>query len=284
MYSYPAQKRHIFDQFGEEGLKSKGGLGGAGASYTFQGDPHKIFEQFFGGGRDPFTSFGSFPFGGPSMSHSFQFGGDEGMDFSPGGASAFMGGGGGFGGGMRTRQDPPIEHPLALTLEELYTGCTKKMKISRKILNPDGTTSPQTKVLAIDVKPGWKPGTKITFPKEGDQAIGRTPADIVFFIQEKPHLCFRRVNNDLHHTVRLSLNHALCGGQIEIPTIEGGVIPFPLIKIMNPQTKETIPGHGMPYSKEPLRRGNLIVSFDIQFPQQLTPTVRTQISKLLPVQ
>ena len=53
----------------------------------------------------------------------------------------------------------------------------------RKVLNPDGqSTRVEDKVLAVNVKPGWKSGTKITFPKEGDQHPGRVPADIVFVI------------------------------------------------------------------------------------------------------
>lgn len=35
-------------------------------------------------------------------------------------------------------QDPPIEHDLYVTLDEIYQGCTKKMKISRKVAQPDG--------------------------------------------------------------------------------------------------------------------------------------------------
>lgn len=37
-------------------------------------------------------------------------------------------------------------------------------------MNEDGhTSSIRDKILTIDVKPGWKQGTKITFQKEGDQ-------------------------------------------------------------------------------------------------------------------
>ena len=170
-----------------------------------------------------------------------------------------------------------------MTLEELFTGCTKKMKISRRVLNPDGTTTSQAKVLSIHIKPGWKAETKITYPKEGDQAVGRTPADVVFVIQEKPHLNFARVGNDLQYTANISLNHALCGGSIEVPTFEGGVVSLPLTKVVNPDTHKIIPGHGMPFSKEPDKRGDLIVKFNIHFPQQLLPQTRSQLSKLLPV-
>lgn len=37
-------------------------------------------------------------------------------------------------------------------------------------MNEDGyTSSIKDKILTIDVKPGWKEGTKIIFSKEGDQ-------------------------------------------------------------------------------------------------------------------
>ena len=63
-----------------------------------------------------------------------------------------------------------------LTLEEVYNGCTKKMKISRRVLNDDGhTTSTREKILTINVKKGWREGTRITFSKEGDQGPNKIP-------------------------------------------------------------------------------------------------------------
>lgn len=40
---------------------------------------------------------------------------------------------GGVKGRSQPKKDPPIERDLALTLEEVYNGCIKKMKISRKV-------------------------------------------------------------------------------------------------------------------------------------------------------
>lgn len=46
----------------------------------------------------------------------------------------------------------------------------------------------QEKILEINVKPGWKSGTKITFEKEGDEMDPSVePADLVFILEEKPH-------------------------------------------------------------------------------------------------
>ncbi len=43
-------------------------------------------------------------------------------------------------------------------------------------MNEDGyTSSIKDKILSIDVKPGWKEGTRIIFSKEGDQVTYTTP-------------------------------------------------------------------------------------------------------------
>jgi DnaJ homolog subfamily B member 13 len=77
-------------------------------------------------------------------------------------------------------QDPPVEFALDLTLEELYHGCVKKVKISRRILSDDGmTTASSDKILTIEVGPGWKEGTKIVFSKEGDQGANKIPGKLI---------------------------------------------------------------------------------------------------------
>lgn len=88
-------------------------------------------------------------------------------------------------GGLKGRgakiQDPPIERELLLGLDEIFHGCTKKMKISRRVMNDDGHTScTRDKILTITVKKGWKPGTKITFPQEGDQGPNNVPGTSLF--------------------------------------------------------------------------------------------------------
>lgn len=46
-------------------------------------------------------------------------------------------------------------------------------------MNEDGhTSSIREKILTITVKKGWKPGTKITFPEEGDQGPNNVPGKI----------------------------------------------------------------------------------------------------------
>lgn len=79
------------------------------------------------------------------------------------------------------------------------------MKISRRILQSDGTPRKEDKLVNIAIKPGWKSGTRVTFQKEGDQTHGKIPADIVFIIRDKPHQLYKREGSDVRYTARLSL-------------------------------------------------------------------------------
>ena len=290
LYIATARKRQIYDQVGEEGLKQGGGSG-SGEQFYSNIDPHELFQQLFGG-SSPFGGMG-----GASMFTSSSGPGATRMFFSSsgGGRNSFTDGAepmdfsssdifGDFGGraSRERRQDPPIECKVDLSLEDLFHGCTKKMKISRRVLSPLGTTSKEDKILTIDVKPGWKAGTKITYPREGDQSVGRIPSDVVFVIGEKPHRHFVRDGNNLKHKAKITLKQALCGGEIKVPKINGGHIALPLHDIISPDTVEIIGGEGMPISKKPGTRGDLLVNFDIDFPRSLAPKNVKSLKQLLP--
>jgi len=109
------------------------------------------------------------------------------------------------------------------------------MRVKRQRLNIDGqTTHEEEKILTIEVKPGWKSGTKITFPKEGDEKPGITPADIQFILKEKPHDRFKRNGNDLIYRYSCSLKQALLGLTIDVHTLDQRKLRIPINKIISP--------------------------------------------------
>ncbi|KAL1103656.1 hypothetical protein V6Z11_D04G014400 [Gossypium hirsutum] len=80
----------------------------------------------------------------------------------------------------------------------------------------------ESEILTIDVKPGWKKGTKITFPDKGNEQPNQLPADLVFVIDEKPYDLYKRDGNDLIVNKRVSLAEALGGTTINLTTLDGG--------------------------------------------------------------
>jgi len=307
------KKREIFDKYGEDGLKRGGGGGGGGGgpgpggmpegfnNYSFHGDPHETFRMFFGD-ENPFANFffqhNAGPGGPQQRMYNFSTGGDPmdtdddpfssmgGMPGMPGmGRNPGMSGGmpGYKMGGRRKQQDPAIVHELPVSLEDIYKGTTKKMKITRKILNPDGhSTRSEEKVLTIEVKPGWKSGTKITFPKEGDQTPNNVPADVVFIIKDKSHPYFTRDGSNLRYKVKIGLRESLVGTEVQIRTLDGRRIPLRLAEVIKPTTVRRIPGEGLPLPKQPQQKGDLVIEFDIVFPENLTSNVKDILSSVLP--
>jgi len=289
------KKKDVYDRYGEEGLKGNmgGGNGGAGGpnfTYTYHGDPRATFAQFFGN-NNPFEQFfsqGMGPGGNVFFSEEMNngqgmYGMPHGMGQSRPGAFRSQSFHTGSPKPSAKRQDPAVEHDLYVTLEDIARGCTKKMKISRKVMNPDNVTSRrEDKVLTINVKPGWKAGTKITFQREGDQGPGKIPADIVFIIRDKPHPLFKREDANIRHACSVKLRDALCGTVVEVPTLTGEKVPIDLTRdIVKPNSVRRLQGRGLPHPKEPSRRGDLIVSFDIKFPDQLTSSAKEILASIL---
>ncbi|CAG9482512.1 protein SIS1, putative [Plasmodium vivax] len=251
------EKRKIYDAYGEEGLKGSAPTGGN--TYVYSGvDPSELFSRIFG-------SDGHF---------SFSSGFDD--DFSP--FSTFV--------NMTSRKARPststnvnnnysskpatFEVPLALTLEELYSGCKKKLKITRKRFMGSKSYEDDNYVT-IDVKAGWKDGTKITFYGEGDQLSPMSqPGDLVFKVKTKTHDRFVRDSNNLIYKCPVPLDKALTGFQFIVKSLDNRDINVRVDEIVTPKTKKVVSKEGMPSSKMPNTKGDLIVEFDIIFPKNLT--------------
>ncbi|KAL4140943.1 hypothetical protein PRNP1_014068 [Phytophthora ramorum] len=155
---------------------------------------------------------------------------------------------------------------------EMCSGCQDAMRRPKLVALADadsrrrGSLAPSSnqlreeqKILEIDVKPGWKDDTKVTFEGQDDALPGRPAQDIVFVIKQKPH------NN----------------GTLTIKTLDGREVPVPLGGVVAPGTRMVIAGEGMPLQKRPSQRGNLVVEFDVQFPTKLTEAQKNMVRQVL---
>eukprot|EP00897_Mesotaenium_endlicherianum_P004302 jgi/Mesen1/38/ME1089229C05695 len=140
---------------------------------------------------------------------------------------------------------------------------------------------PVEEILTIDVKPGWKKGTKITFPEKGNEQPGTLPADLVFVVDEKPHDTFKRDGFDLVYTQKVALQDALGDYTVNLTTLDGRQLSVPVNEVISPGYEKVVPKEGMPIAKEPGKRGNLRLKFDVKFPPRLTQEQKAGIKQVL---
>lgn len=311
-------KRAIYDQYGEEGLKAGPQPGGPGGNpFASAGNPYGG-----GGGAGGFPggfSFQTGPGGGmggggggfqprdPNDLFSSIFGsmggmGGGGMDGDPFGGGGGGGGpsmfGGPPGGSSRRRpgqshahshqqEAPPapaeITRPLALTLEELYKGGTKRLKITRHRQN--GTE--EEKILEIAYKAGWKKGTKIKFAGAGHEDEYGQGQTIVFVVEEKPHARVKREEDDEIVSVDIPLLEALTGSTTptkQVEQLDGRKISVPVPKgVIRPNQETRIPGEGFPITKASSTKkvGDMVVRWNVVFPERITPAQAEGLKKIL---
>mmetsp|Transcript_120662 Transcript_120662/g.180221 ORF Transcript_120662/g.180221 Transcript_120662/m.180221 type:complete len:398 (+) Transcript_120662:222-1415(+) len=265
-------------------LGGQGGFGGLGGEQGGGSGPENAgMMNALGGGQGGFPGFNAGLMGGMAgmggmggMAGMGGMGGMAGMA-GMGGMGGMPGMGGGFGAAGMKR---PHLHDLKLSLEELYTGCTKKMKITRK-----STTlrrEPE-KVFELQIKPGWKAGTKLTFPSEGDE-YGNTgqAQDIVFVVREKPHEHFQRQGHDLVFKAKVPLVDALTGFKVDVPMLDSRTLRVNVQDVVKPSYTKIVRGEGMPLAKEPGSKGDLVITFDVIWPSRLDDSTKQQLKAILP--
>uniref|UniRef100_A0ACD5VXN9 Uncharacterized protein n=1 Tax=Avena sativa TaxID=4498 RepID=A0ACD5VXN9_AVESA len=152
-----SQKRKVYDQLGEEGLKGQPPPGGPGASPFYPGGAQSTSFHFNPRNADDiFAEF--FGFSGPFSHMGGGLGGMGGMGGMSGGTGGMRGDprsyGSMFGNEFLSSQfgaqssasnmprpahkQAPIENRLPVTLADLYKGVAKKMKISREVIESSG--------------------------------------------------------------------------------------------------------------------------------------------------
>lgn len=230
-----SRKRQIYDKFGKNGLNNEN----SGFSNGFNNvSPDDIFKNFFKTEN---------VFNNNNVHRNF-------TRFNFGGASGFE----------STRQSKALntEHKLRCTLEELYNGVNKKIKLERNFGNKRFI-----EMIEIDIKAGWKDGTKITFQGKGSCNTNQLPGDVIIVIEEIEHNNFIRKENDLYLKCNISYDEAINGFSRDIKLINGKSHLLKVDKINESDESKVVLNQGMPIRKNKINLGygNLIVNFNVKF-------------------
>jgi len=206
------EKRKTYDAYGLEFLlrggtasppdaedASFGGAGGMPGGFNFGNMPGSgsfHFSTSSGPGGFSFSNpediFANFARGGGGSGAGFEdlfseLGGGGARSSFSGSRASRMHSGDGFSNSTRGREMTPetttVERPLPLTLEEIYKGVVKKMKIKRKSYDASGKQTKVDQILEVPIKPGLKKGSKIKFNGVGDQVEGGRQ-DLHFIVEE----------------------------------------------------------------------------------------------------
>jgi DnaJ homolog subfamily B member 4 len=99
---------------------------------------------------------------------------------------------------------------------------------------------------------------------------------------QKEHPNFKRSGDHLVATVDLTLKEALTGWERIVKTIDGKSIRVSRPGPTQPGHEERFPNWGMPISKKPTERGDLVVKVNVKFPEALTSSQKEVLKDVLP--
>ncbi len=79
------------------------------------------------------------------------------------------------------------------------------------------------KTLSVTIPTGVEDGTRIRLAGEGEAGLRGAPAgDLYIFLSISPHRFFKRDGADIYCRVPIPMTTAALGGNVEVPTVEGG--------------------------------------------------------------
>ena len=284
------QKKNIYDQCGEEGLKQ----GGAGV------DPFTMFQEMFGeGGMPGMGGMGGFPFGnmGGNMGH-------------------------------RNKENHEVKR-MSVSLEDLYNGKTVKFNITHSVLKNNKSNSIKTcphcngngveikihrmgpiiqqmqsecshcngtgkivdsncmekvsKKITVPIEKGMCNGEKIVVKGLGNFNVhSMKNDDLIFIINEQEHNIFKRVDNDLIVGLDINLVDSLVGFKFEFTHLDGSKFLIESNQIIKQDDIKVVKNKGMPYNSRAEVFGDLIFKFNIIYPNSIDSGNIDKIKSVLP--
>ena len=287
------EKKSAYDQFGHAGVEGAagGGPGGGGfGGFDFSGDIFgKIFEEFVGGGGNPFQQQQQ---RGHDLSYNMKISLEEAIQgcrreiqFRALSQCVDCDGKGtknpsdvmdckhchGHGqvriqqGFLSIQQTCPMCHGQGKTIKNPCKTCHGKKQVEK------------LRKLMVNIPAGIDNNNRIRLSGEGEASPNGPAGDLYVEVQVLPHAIFKRNGNDLHCETPIQFTEAALGAEITVPTIDGKIV----IKI--PEETQTgatfrIRGKGVKGLRSP-QAGDLICKVNIETPVKLDTEQKKQLEK-----
>ncbi|MCG3268487.1 molecular chaperone DnaJ [Yoonia sp. I 8.24] len=130
------------------------------------------------------------------------------------------------------------------------------------------------KSLSVNIPAGVETGTRIRLAGEGEAGMrGGPTGDLYIFIEVKDHALFEREANNLFCRVPVSMATAALGGEIEVPTIDGGRSRVKVPEGSQSGRQMRLRGKGMPALRG-AGSGDMFIELAVETPVKLTARQR----------
>jgi molecular chaperone DnaJ len=143
----------------------------------------------------------------------------------------------------------------------------------------------QTEVVSAALPPGVATGSRVRVPAKGNAGrFGGQAGDLYMAVNVTNHPFFRRIGDNIHCTVALSVTEAALGTKIEVPTIDGRA----LVRVppgTQPGQILRMRGRGAPSLLNPEMRGDQYVEVKVIVPRvadERSKQILKELAKLNP--
>lgn len=169
---------------------------------------------------------------------------------------------GGARGGAPKGED--VEGKVAVTLEQIVAA--EKVQVTLR----DGRT------LAVSLPKGVKDGQTIRLKGQGSASpYGGASGDAKVDVKFINHPLFKVEGTNLRYEAPIQLHEAYLGSKVQVPTLSGRINLTVPAKSNSGKTLR-VPGKGLPGKS---KAGDLLVTFQIHFPDQDEPELEALMSK-----
>ncbi len=285
------EKRAAYDRFGHAAFE--GGNGAAGPHGGFGGHPGGDFSSAF---SDVFEDlFGDFMGGGRGGGNRAMRGSDLRYNLRISLEEAYSGmqktirvqssvacescHGTGAEGGSEPTTCPTCSgmgkvraQQGFFTVERTCPTCGGRGQIINNPCKTCGGSGRQQKerTLSVNIPPGVETGTRIRLAGEGEAGMrGGPPGDLYIFIEVRDHPIFEREGQNLFCRVPISMTTAALGGEVEVPTIDGGRARVKIPAGSQSGRQMRLRGKGMP-ALHGGHHGDMYIELAVETPVNLT--------------
>ena len=279
-----ADKKAAYDRYGHAAFEGGGGQGfGGGGDFSsaFSDVFDDLFGDFMGGGRGgrKQQSRGSDLRYNLSISLEEAFAGLQKTINIPSAVTCGSCNGTGAAGGSSPTTCPTCSGlGKVRATQGFFTverGCPTCSGVGQIIKNPCSScggqgTQKKDKALSVNVPPGVETGTRIRLAGEGETAPrGGVSGDLYIFIEVSKHKIFERDGLNLFCRVPVSMAKASLGGEVEVPTIDGGRSRVRIPAGSQSGRQMRLKGKGMPAIKT-TQKGDMFIEMAVETPVNLT--------------